>query len=134
MIKAFAKNLRQDQTDAEKLLWRHIRSRRFAAMKFRRQQPVGRFIPDFISFEARIIVELDGGHHAQMEKRDHQRDKWFEEQGFQVLRFWNNEVLTNTEKVLEIIREKLENVSIYSGVSSPKEKPGTGGTERAKTF
>jgi len=99
---------RKTQTDAEKLLWKHLRRRHFDNTRFRRQQPVGSYIPDFISFRARIVIELDGGQHSQTIVQDHERDKWFEKQGFQVLRFWNNEVIGNTEAVLKIILQELQ--------------------------
>jgi len=76
-------------------------------LKFRRQQPIGNYIVDFVCFEKRVIVELDGGQHSldvEM-KKDLIRDKWFEEQGYKVLRFWNNDVLKNMSGVLEVIRD-----------------------------
>jgi very-short-patch-repair endonuclease len=72
-------------------------------MKFRRQQPIGRFIVDFICFEKKVIVEVDGGQHS--EEVDGARDQWLVKQGFRVLRFWNNDVLQNTEGVFEVIRD-----------------------------
>jgi very-short-patch-repair endonuclease len=100
-----AKSLRKRTTDAEQLLWGHLRAKRFGGLKFRRQQPIGASIVDFVCFEKKIIVELDGGHHAlpaEMQK-DSKRDRWFEAQGYKVLRFWDNEVLTNIQGVLEVI-------------------------------
>ena len=85
MFKTSARNLRQEQTDPEKLLWKHLRSRRLFGIKFRRQQPIGSFIPDFISFEARIVIEPDGGQHVGLDIQDRRRDRWFRKQGFQVL-------------------------------------------------
>jgi very-short-patch-repair endonuclease len=70
-------------------------------VKFRRQQPIGRFIVDFVSFEKKVIIEVDGGQHS--EKVDKDRDQWLNSQGFKILRFWNNEVLQNTEGVFEAI-------------------------------
>ena len=92
-------------TDAEQLLWRHLRAKYFCSLKFRRQQPIGPYIVDFVCFEKKIIVELDGGQHALPEevRKDGKRDQWFEAQGYKVLRFWDNEVLTNTQGVLEVI-------------------------------
>jgi len=74
-------------------------------VKFRRQVPIGRYIVDFVSFERRLIVEVDGGQHGG--KCDAERDKWLRSQGFRVLRFWNNEVLGNINGVLEVIRKEL---------------------------
>ncbi|NOU00683.1 MAG: endonuclease domain-containing protein, partial [Gallionella sp.] len=102
----FAKQLRSNMTDAEKLLWYHLRGHRFQGLKFKRQQPLGNYIVDFISFERKIIIEVDGGQHFESES-DIQRDTWLRGQGFQVLRFWNNEVLGETESVLEKIHQVL---------------------------
>jgi very-short-patch-repair endonuclease len=101
---SLAKNLRRRQTDAERLLWKYLRSRRFEGIKFRRQQPIGQYVVDFVSFEKQIIVEVDGGQHAS-EERDRERDERLVKQGFRVLRFWNHHVLQNTEGVLETIRK-----------------------------
>ncbi len=102
-----AKNLRKRSTDTERFLWRHIRAKQLEGLKFRRQQPIGNYIVDFVCFEKRVIIELDGGQHTyDTEKnKDSIRDKWFEEQGYKVLRFWNNDVLKNMSGVLEVIRD-----------------------------
>jgi TrmH RNA methyltransferase len=89
-------------TDAEHRLWKELRSARLLDAKFRRQEPIGKYIADFVSFEHRLVVEADGGQHVENPK-DVARDRWFESQGFRVLRFWNDEVLTRTEDVLERI-------------------------------
>ncbi|MFZ5699356.1 MAG: endonuclease domain-containing protein [Pseudomonadota bacterium] len=89
-------------TDAERLLWRHLRAHRLDGQKFRRQQPIGPYVVDFVHFGARLIVEADGGQHNGSE-RDHARDAWLQKQGFRVMRFWNNEILQNTEAVLGMI-------------------------------
>jgi len=73
-------------------------------VKFRRQQPIGKYIVDFVSFEKRIVIEVDGGQHS--EEVDKERDQWLNNEGFKVLRFWNNEVLKNTEGVFEVIRDR----------------------------
>ena len=100
-----AKNLRKRITDTERLLWQHLRAKRFSGLKFRRQEPIGTYIVDFVCFEKKVIVELDGGQHAlraEMEN-DSRRDHWFESQGYTVLRFWDNEVLESVQEVLEVI-------------------------------
>ena len=101
--KDFVRRLRCRSTDAERLLWRHLRSRRLADFKFRRQEPVGDYIPDFVCYERRLIVELDSGQHADQEDKDERRDAWLAGQGFRVLRFPDNYVLTNIEGTLETI-------------------------------
>jgi very-short-patch-repair endonuclease len=101
-----ARELRQRMTNAERKLWYALRDRRFARFKFRRQVPVGRFIADFVCFERRLVIEVDGGQHAES-VRDQWRDRWFAANGFRVLRFWNNEVLKNLEGVRTVLAETL---------------------------
>jgi very-short-patch-repair endonuclease len=101
----FAKILRKDSTRAEAILWQRLRAKQLAGIKFRRQEPIGHFIVDFVSFEKRVIIELDGGQHSVNTVKDGERDASLVQSGFTVLRFWNNEVLENPEGVLEAIRE-----------------------------
>jgi very-short-patch-repair endonuclease len=101
-----ARNLRKNSTQAEALLWSRLRANQMEGIKFRRQQPIENFIVDFVSFEKRIVIELDGGQHAEDKDRDKERDKWLKENGYIVLRFWNNDLFENMDGVLEIIREK----------------------------
>ena len=110
-----AKDLRKRSTDTERLLWKHLRAKQFEGLKFKRQQPVGKYIVDFICFEKKVIIELDGGQHLQPseKQKDRERDAWLEAQGYRVLRFWDNEVMMNTRGVLEMIRKTL------SGTPSP---------------
>jgi very-short-patch-repair endonuclease len=102
-----AKKLRKNSTDVEKLLWKYLGAKRFKGLKFRRQEPIGRYIVDFISYEKRLIIEVDGGQHATDKGKDEERDKWLNDQGYKVLRFWNNDVLTNIDGVLEVIRRNV---------------------------
>ena len=102
-----AKSLRGNQTDAEWRLWQALRRRRFAGYKFRRQHPLGNYIVDFVCYEKKLIVEADGGQHAEQTQYDSDRTRWLESQGFKVLRFWNNEILANTESVLEVIHKEI---------------------------
>jgi very-short-patch-repair endonuclease len=106
---AFARNLRQRQTDAERKLWAKLRSKQLEGVKFRRQQPIGPYIVDFVSFEKKIVVEIDGGQHNDdmIREKDEARTTLIEGKGYRLLRFWDNEVLTNTEGVLEKIRASL---------------------------
>jgi len=103
---AIAKKLRINSTNTEKYLWKRLRGNQFKGFKFRCQQPIGKYIIDFVNLERKIIIELDGGQHLE-NKKDKLRDKWLEEQGYEVLRFWDNEVFNNIEGVLGVIREKL---------------------------
>jgi very-short-patch-repair endonuclease len=94
-----ARKLRKDSTRAESLLWSKLRAKQIAGIKFRRQQPIGYYIVDFVSFEKKIIIELDGGQHAKAKKKDSKRDKFLNENGFTVLRFWNNDIFSNLDGV-----------------------------------
>lgn len=102
-----ARTLRKYSTDAERRLWSALRHRRLAGYKFRRQHSIGRFIVDFACTRHRLIVEADGGQHNE-NGADAQRTAWFERQGWRVLRFWNNDILSNTPGVIETIVRALE--------------------------
>src|SRR5512143_2663471 len=102
-----AKTLRSHQTEVEERLWYHLRAHRFMGLKFKRQKPMGRYIVDFVCVERRLVIELDGGQHAEQTVYDQQRDAWLRNQGYTVLRFWNNEVMQQLEGVLETIRSAL---------------------------
>jgi very-short-patch-repair endonuclease len=106
-IRVKARQLRRDQTDAEQTLWARLRDRQLCGAKFRRQHPVGPFVADFCCPQRKLVVELDGGQHAEKVAADHKRSRFLEEQGYRVLRFWNHDVLQNTEAVLERIAEVL---------------------------
>ena len=101
-----ARSLRLNMTDAERKLWYAFRDRRFADFKFRRQVPIGPFIADFICYDARVVIEVDGSQHADSSS-DARRDRWFAANDFLVLRFWNNDVLRNREGVLISVLETL---------------------------
>ncbi|MDB5876829.1 MAG: hypothetical protein JWQ41_243 [Variovorax sp.] len=92
-------SLRKLPTDAEALPWFHLRDRRMANHKFRRQRPIGPYFADFACIEAKLIVELDGGQHVEAAVYDADRTRFLEGQGYRVLRFWNNEVLMQTDAV-----------------------------------
>ncbi len=103
-----ARRMRNHLTDAEKKLWRYLRLKNIDGNKFRRQQPIGKYIVDFVSLEKKLIVEVDGGQHGEQITYDNERTAWLESEGYRVLRFWNNEVLEDTEVVLEVIVRALE--------------------------
>jgi very-short-patch-repair endonuclease len=121
---AKARNLRKAQTDAERVLWQQLRNRQLSGAKFKRQYGMGRYIVDFICLESKLIVEVDGGQHAEQHEYDAQRTAWLEAQGFKVLRFWNNEVLSETAVVLEVIMRELLNFN-----PSPQPSPLEGERE-----
>ena len=99
---AFARRLRKELSDAEQKVWKHLRSRRFEGYKFRRQHPIGRYVADFRCIDRRLVIELDGGQHAEEMnlQKDSERTVYLNQKGFHVLRFWDNEVLNNTDTVL----------------------------------
>src|SRR3989344_5056355 len=91
----YVKKLRSNQTKEEKILWNKLRNRQVYGVKFRRQQPIGNYIVDFVSFEEKIIIELDGGYHNKESNRknDYERTKWLEQEGYIMLRFWNKDIV-----------------------------------------
>jgi very-short-patch-repair endonuclease len=116
-----AQNLRKRLTDTERLLWSKLRAKQIEGHKFRRREPIGKYVVDFVCHEKRLIVELDGGQHAENRDADNQRDKWLGDQGYRVLKFWNHEALTNSEGVLKVIVENCRNSP------SPSSPPIKGG-------
>ena len=101
-----AKRLRRELTDAERKLWGLLRSRQLNGAKFRRQQPIGPFIVDFVCLDRRLVVEADGGQHSGS-KRDQQRDAWLSSRGYRLLRFWNRDILGNPDGVICVIADAL---------------------------
>ena len=102
-----ARNLRRRNTRAEWVLWLELRDRRFGGFKFTRQQPIGRYYVDFVCREQRLIVEVDGGQHAD-NPSDQIRDAYFNVLGYRVIRVWSNEILGNIEGVLEMLKSEVE--------------------------
>ena len=101
-----ARRLRKHSTDTERHLWRHLRDKQIEGFKFRRQQPVGTYVVDFVNLEKKVIIELDGGQHV-LQPGDRIRDEWLRAEGYKVLRFWDNQVFSNLEGVLEAVRDAL---------------------------
>jgi very-short-patch-repair endonuclease len=104
-ISPHAAPLRRNATDAENVLWRELRGRRLGGHKFRRQWTIAPYIVDFCCLENQLIVEADGGQHSP--ERDRTRDQYLRSKGFRILRFWNSDVLTNMDGVLEVMLEAL---------------------------
>ncbi|WEK02673.1 MAG: DUF559 domain-containing protein [Candidatus Sphingomonas phytovorans] len=111
---ARARDLRRDPTEAEKLLWRALREA-FPHAKFRRQVPMGGYFADYCSHAAKLIVEADGGQHADAATYDAQRTRFLEDEGYRVLRFWNNDVLTNIDGVIATIAPHIPSPPVGEG-------------------
>ena len=136
-----AKVLRQNQTNAEGLLWHYLRNKQMDGHKFRRQQPIGPYIVDFACMPRKLIVELDGGQHAKQEAYDEKRDTFLQDKGYRILRFWNNEVFENCFGVLESIYNALhhhppleggsKDASLSERGSPPPHQPSPAGSVSA---
>jgi len=105
-----ARDLRRESTDAEQTLWYSLRRKGLNGHKFHRQYVMGSYIVDFVCWEKKLVVEIDGGQHNQNIEYDEKRTAYLNGRGFKVLRFWNNDVLDKTESVLENILETLQSV------------------------
>jgi very-short-patch-repair endonuclease len=110
MSREHAKDLRGRMTDAERRLWYRLRAHRLNGHKFKRQVPVGPYVVDFASLDRKLIIEVDGGQHAES-SADRRRDAFLRGQGYRVIRFWNNDVLRQTDSVLEEIVAAIENAA-----------------------
>ena len=115
---ALSRRLRATQTDAERRLWCELRLRQMD-VKFRRQHPIGKYVVDFVCLEARLCVELDGSQHVARSAYDATRTAFLESKGFEVLRFWDNDVLTNIDSVKEAIWIALEKAKPPPSQPSP---------------
>jgi len=123
------RSLRGRPTDAERRLWQRIQGRQLAGCKFRRQHPFLDYILDFVCLESALVVEVDGGQHLENEN-DRERDRRLSEAGFRVLRFWNNQVLQETDAVVEAIWIALqERQNIGSSPFKGEDRRGMGGCQ-----
>ncbi|RLA13294.1 MAG: hypothetical protein DRQ59_05645 [Gammaproteobacteria bacterium] len=129
-IKQKARQLRVNSTDAEYRLWRQIRNRQQEGWKFRRQMPFDHYIADFVCAELKLIIEIDGGQHAEARLYDDERTEYLQSKGYQVVRFWNNEVLGNTDGVLErivmILAQREKELNAPSPQPSAKRRTASG--------
>ena len=114
LLTSYSRTLRNNLTDAERAIWRNLRHKNIGGYKFRRQQIIGNYIVDFICFEQKLIIEIDGGQHN--ENIDRIRTKFLENEGYKILRFWNNDVLKNIDGVMRNINSVLQS-------NSPPSKP-----------
>ena len=118
-----ARTLRKSETDTERKIWQLLRSRNLNGAKFRRQHPIGPYVIDFICINEKLIIELDGSQHQQQQTHDAQRTMFLQQAGYRVIRFWDNDVLLQTESVMQVIFEALGNPSPQP---SPRESAGRG--------
>ena len=119
-MKSLVRALRKESTGAERWLWQQLRNRELLGWKFRRQRPIGRYIVDFVCIEKKIIIELDGSQHAENQTADSKRSEYLKEKGYQILRFWNNDVLVSGEAVLNKILSNLTEDTPSPRPSPPK--------------
>ena len=119
-----ARALRQSHTQAQDAMWSRLRNRQFMGLKFRREHPIAGYVADFACIEIGLVVELDGGQHAEPEAMAHdvRRQAVMRENGFRTLRFWNHEVLTATDAVLEQLRLETERLSLTPALSRQRER------------
>ncbi len=110
----YARNLRRNPTEAEKRLWNELRYWQMDGNKFRRQQPIGKYIVDFVCLEKKLVIEIDGGQHADQVAYDSERVRWLRNRGFSILRFWNNDVLRNCDSVKDEILIALKSTPFLS--------------------
>ena len=119
-------------TDAERRVWQVLRLHQIDGYKFRRQVPIGRYIADFVCHEARLIVEIDGGQHDRASPQEAERSLFLRNEGYRILRFWNNEVLANLDGVHAMIADALGHITptqTLPGTPSPLMGEGRGGGE-----
>ena len=121
-MKSLARKLRHQSTDTEQLLWKHLRAHRMAGYKFKRQVVIEPYIVDFVCLEARLIIEADGGQHMEQVENDLKRSVFLESLGYTVIRFWNHEILSDTQNVLERIHSYL--IETPSPQPSPEGRGG----------
>ncbi len=107
MMKQKARELRKNQTISEAKIWHLVRAKQIAGLKFRRQHPIQPYIVDFVCLDKKLIIEVDGGQHADAIEYDEKRTQFLESNGYKVIRFWNNDVLHNIEGVYEVILKHL---------------------------
>src|SRR5437870_1177253 len=119
MANEFARHLRKNLTDAEQFVWGRLRYRQLGGFKFRRQHPLGPFTVDFVCLERKLVIELDGGQHAERAEEDARRTAWLTERGYRVFRLWNNEAIQDWDAAAERIWELLQG----GGSTTPHPNP-----------
>jgi very-short-patch-repair endonuclease len=119
-----SRELRANMTDAERKLWAYLSARKVAGVRFNTQFPIGGFVCDFVSRGAKLVIEVDGGQHAEAEQADAERTRFIERRGYRVIRFWNNDVLGNVEGVVGEIERVLGEMGAQQNRPSPNPAPG----------
>lgn len=119
-----AKDMRDNPTPPEAILWNYLKKSQLNGLKFRRQQPIGKYIVDFLCCSKKIIIELDGGQHSENEKYDELRDKYLQSEGYQVIRIWNNEIYNNIEGVMQYLKDKTKSPTRKSEISTLPSREG----------
>ncbi len=122
-----ARALRTNMTDTERFVWQRIRYRQIGGCKFRRQHPLGSFIVDFVCLERKLVLELDGGQHAERAKYDEDRTAWLAVRGYRVFRLWNNEAFDNWDGVAERLLALLTGATPHPEPLRGSDLPLTGG-------
>ena len=121
-----ARRLCKNMTDAERRLWQYLRLRQLEGHKFRRQVRIGPYIADFACLKSMLVIEVDGGQHAEARAYDERRDDFMRGQGYRILRFWNNEVLGNMDGVWQVIAAEINNDGSCGGTPHPDLPPQGG--------
>ena len=127
-----AKRLRSNQTDAEQKIWIRLRSRQINGLKFRRQYVKGPYIVDFCCLEEKIVVEIDGGQHAEQAENDQRRTKYLSKRGYRVLRYWSHDVLNSTDVVLQHIIDTIERLHPHPSPLPERERGNDGKSPKHK--
>ena len=132
-MRVYARALRKDSTNAERIVWSLVRAHRLDGVGFRRQVPIGPYIVDFVSHAAHLVIELDGGQHFEdsHEMRDARRDRFLRSKGFRVLRFSNHDVMTNREGVWDVVAAAV-GAAVTPSLPSPASGGGFEDSERGK--
>ena len=120
-----AKDMRNNSTLPETILWNYLKKRQLNGLKFRRQQPIGKYIVDFLCCTKKIIIELDGGQHSKNEKYDKIRDKYLNDKGYSVIRIWNNDIYNNIEGVMKYLNDKTKSPTRKSKISTLPSREGS---------
>ena len=129
-----ARTLRANTTTAEDILWRHLRRLEVRGSHFRRQVPIGPYVADFACLKERLVIEVDGSQHGNdpNSRRDEDRTRWLNSEGYRVMRFWNNDVMSKTEAVLEAVYEATAVTPPRLPAAGDPPPPGEGGSVRGE--